>query len=88
MDGDGDDIRGSILWFGGACVALEERIGRVAAEAVAPYPPGIPRLVPGELVTEAHVAYLKLDLEAGTFLMSPTDTRLQTLRVVARAADA
>lgn len=34
-------------------------IGRSAAELVTPYPPGIPRLRPGELITEEAVRYLE-----------------------------
>lgn len=64
-------------------VPLEASPGRVAAEAVALCPPGIPWLAPGERVTDTHVACLRLDLKAGTFLMSLTDMRLRTPRVVA-----
>jgi arginine/lysine/ornithine decarboxylase len=46
-------------------VPLERAAGRVAAEMVAPCPPGIPRLVPGQRIEEAHVAFLRLGLEAG-----------------------
>ena len=64
-------------------VPLERAAGRVVAEIVAPYPPGIPRLVPGELITETHVAYFRLGLEAGLFPMGQSDLELHTLRVVA-----
>ncbi len=64
-------------------VLLEQAAGRVAAEIVAPYPPGIPRLVPGEPITETHVAYFRLGLEAGLFPMGQSDMRLHTLRLVA-----
>ncbi|WP_239583049.1 aminotransferase class I/II-fold pyridoxal phosphate-dependent enzyme [Bacillus tianshenii] len=37
---------------------LEDAIGRVAAESVVPYPPGIPVLLKGERVTEEVVEYL------------------------------
>ena len=66
-----------------ASVPLEQAAGRVVAEIVAPYPPGIPRLVPGELITGTHVAYLRLGLEAGLFPMGQSDMELRTLRVVA-----
>ena len=33
--------------------------GRISAEIVAPYPPGIPILVPGEEITQKHIAYLQ-----------------------------
>lgn len=40
-------------------VALEDARGRIAAQIVAPYPPGIPILAPGEEITEKHIAYLQ-----------------------------
>lgn len=43
-------------------VYLVDAIGRAAADLVTPYPPGIPILVPGELITTEKATYL-LDLE-------------------------
>jgi lysine decarboxylase len=39
-------------------VPLERAGGRVAAEPICPYPPGIPMLVPGERIDPARVAWL------------------------------
>jgi hypothetical protein len=38
---------------------------------------------PGELISETHVAYFRLGLEAGLFPMGQSDMELRTLRVVA-----
>ena len=64
-------------------IPLERAAGRVAAEMVTPYPPGIPRLVPGQLIDEPHVAFLRLGLEAGLFVLGTSDEQLKTVRVVA-----
>jgi arginine/lysine/ornithine decarboxylase len=64
-------------------VPLERAAGRVAAEMVAPYPPGIPRLVPGQRIEEVHVAFLRLGMEAGFFPAGLRDPDMQSLRVVA-----
>lgn len=40
-------------------ILLEKSLGRVAAETIVPYPPGIPLLVPGELITSKILDYLK-----------------------------
>jgi lysine decarboxylase len=64
-------------------VPLERATGRVAAEMAAPYPPGVPRLVPGQRIAETHVAFLRLGKEAGLFSMGNSDKELDTLRVVA-----
>ena len=49
---------------------------------VSPYPPGIPRLIPGEIVTPAIIEYLDKGADMGMFVLDPTDQELKTLRVV------
>jgi lysine decarboxylase len=39
-------------------VALAAAAGRIAAEPICPYPPGIPLLVPGERIDGARAAWL------------------------------
>lgn len=38
---------------------LQAAAGRISAQIVAPYPPGIPVLAPGEEITQKHIAYLQ-----------------------------
>jgi arginine decarboxylase len=64
-------------------VALDEAAGRVAAEFLTPYPPGIPLLAPGERVTEAIVDYLKTGGAEGMYVEGCVDQSLSSLRVVA-----
>jgi arginine decarboxylase len=49
-------------------VKFKEAIGRVSAELVTPYPPGIPAVAPGELYTEENIGYLEAFVEAGGFV--------------------
>ena len=39
-------------------IPKEEAVGRISAEVIAECPPGISILLPGELITEAHMPYL------------------------------
>ena len=39
-------------------IPKSQAIGRIAAEVIAECPPGIAILLPGELITEAHLPYL------------------------------
>ena len=39
-------------------VNLKYAIGRISVEMVCPYPPGIPLLIPGEILDEARVDWL------------------------------
>ncbi|HKC29252.1 MAG TPA: hypothetical protein VKB75_14660, partial [Jatrophihabitans sp.] len=56
--------------------------GRIAAEQVTPYPPGIPVVLPGERITTALIEYLRSGLAAGMVTPDPADPSLHTIRVV------
>ncbi|OBF26419.1 ornithine decarboxylase [Mycobacterium sp. ACS4331] len=64
-------------------VPVSQAAGRVAAEQITPYPPGIPAVVPGELINDAVLDYLRDGLEAGMALPDPADSKLEHVRVVA-----
>ena len=64
-------------------VKPKEAAGRVSAELVTPYPPGIPAAVPGEVYTEAIVDYIEQVAAAGGYLEGAADPALDELRVVA-----
>ncbi|MEU3948882.1 ornithine decarboxylase [Streptomyces sp. NPDC029526] len=63
-------------------VPVGEAAGRVAAEMITPYPPGIPAILPGERLTEPVLRYLRTGLDGGMFLPDPTEPSLETVRVV------
>ncbi|CAN5443909.1 aminotransferase class I/II-fold pyridoxal phosphate-dependent enzyme [soil metagenome] len=46
-------------------IDLAESVGLIAAELVTPYPPGIPVLAPGDLITQEKVEYLLATSEYG-----------------------
>ncbi|TXS43018.1 aminotransferase class I/II-fold pyridoxal phosphate-dependent enzyme [Streptomyces sp. OR43] len=64
-------------------VPVEQAAGRIAAEMVTPYPPGIPVVLPGEQLTEPVLRYLRTGLDAGMNLPDPADPALDTVRVCA-----
>jgi arginine decarboxylase len=64
-------------------VAAAEAVGRVAAESLAAYPPGVPNVLPGERLTAPTLEYIQRALESGGALRGPSDRRLRTVRVVA-----
>jgi arginine decarboxylase len=64
-------------------VRLEAAAGRVAAEMVSPYPPGIPWILPGERITKAHVQFFAEGMRAGMFPLDAVDMKLKKVRVVA-----
>jgi arginine decarboxylase len=64
-------------------VPIAEAVGRVVAEIVSPYPPGVPVLAPGEIVNRAAVDYLTSGVQAGMLIPDAADASMETLRVVA-----
>jgi arginine decarboxylase len=63
-------------------IPLEESAGRIAAESLAAYPPGIPNVLPGELITEPTIAFIGETLAHGGSLRGASDRSLRTIRVV------
>lgn len=65
-------------------VPAERAAGRVSAEMVSPYPPGVPVIAPGEVITDAVLDYLRSGAEHGVLIPDAADSSARTLRVVAR----
>ncbi|NLZ54844.1 MAG: aminotransferase class I/II-fold pyridoxal phosphate-dependent enzyme [Thermoanaerobacteraceae bacterium] len=49
----------------GEHLPLEQSIGRIIKDALVPYPPGIPLLMPGEVVEQEHIQVLSRLLKSG-----------------------
>jgi arginine/lysine/ornithine decarboxylase len=64
-------------------VKANDAVGRVSAELVTPYPPGIPVAAPGELYNQAMIYYLQEVVAVGGYVEGTTDQSLDQLRVVA-----
>jgi arginine/lysine/ornithine decarboxylase len=65
-------------------VSVRDAAGRIAAESLAAYPPGVPNVLPGERLTAETLNYIQQTLELGGSLRGATDRQLRTLRVVAQ----
>jgi lysine decarboxylase len=63
-------------------VPWERASGRVSAELVAPYPPGIPVLAPGEVITARHLRALRTAALEGARIAYAADPTLSSLEVV------
>ena len=64
-------------------VAFDEAEGRIAAESLAAYPPGVPNVLPGELLTRPTLDYIADSVAHGGLVRGASDRTLQTIRVVA-----
>lgn len=59
-----------------------EAKGKIAAEALIPYPPGIPLVNPGELVTEEIWEYMEEYRKKGLHFHGPSDASLDSFCVL------
>jgi lysine decarboxylase len=67
-------------------VKFRESAGRICAEVITPYPPGIPVISPGEEITEEIIEYLRLEQRAGVRMQGPYDSELRQIRVVSKGS--
>ncbi|MBN3894663.1 MAG: aminotransferase class I/II-fold pyridoxal phosphate-dependent enzyme [Nostoc sp. NOS(2021)] len=61
---------------------LTQTNNRICAEIICPYPPGIPVLMPGEVITKSVLNYLQQIQATGGFISGCNDISLKTLKVV------
>lgn len=61
---------------------LKECAGKVCSEFVMCYPPGIPILAPGELITPEILEYINYAKEKGCSMTGPEDMQINNLNVI------
>ena len=63
-------------------VPITQASDRLCGELICPYPPGIPLLMPGEVITTEAVEYLQQVLTAGGTITGCNDPTLQTIQTL------
>jgi arginine decarboxylase len=58
-------------------IPFEESAGRIIAEFVMVYPPGIPIFIPGEIITQDNLVYTRKNVEAGLPVQGAEDIELK-----------
>ncbi|PHT76018.1 hypothetical protein T459_19540 [Capsicum annuum] len=81
-----DDVRISMspreAFFASKCkVSIRDSIGEICGELVCPYPPGIPVLIPGEIITEEALNYLQEIRSRGAVITGAADSSLSSFVV-------
>lgn len=61
---------------------IEETEGRICGESVMCYPPGIPILAPGELITKEIIEYINYAKEKGCSMLGTEDSAVEKLNVI------
>ena len=65
-------------------VSAEDAIGRISADSLAAYPPGIPNMLPGEEITAETVSFLQAVTQSSHgYVRGAVDAKLTQFRVVA-----
>jgi arginine decarboxylase len=64
-------------------VPFDDAEGRIAAESLAAYPPGVPNVLPGERLTRETLDYIADSIAHGGLVRGASDRTLKTVRVVA-----
>ncbi len=63
-------------------ISIDDAIGKISAESICPYPPGIPVLVPGEIITREAIDYLRSILALGGEVVGCSDSDLAAIKIV------
>jgi arginine decarboxylase len=65
-------------------VSAKDALGRISADLIAPYPPGVAVVAPGEILTNQIIDGLSASKSAGVRIAYATDSSLERYRVVSR----
>jgi lysine decarboxylase len=63
-------------------VPIKESKGKICSEFVMCYPPGIPILAPGEMITDEIISHILYSKEKGCFLTGTQDINVDNIQVV------
>jgi len=61
---------------------LEDAVGRISCEYVMSYPPGIPIVAPGEMITKEIIEHIEYAKDKGCYLMGTEDAAINYIHVV------
>ncbi len=63
-------------------VPLEQAKGKIVAEMLMAYPPGIPLICPGEILTEEIIDYVRMLTEADAQIYGTEDPNAEYIKIV------
>ncbi|PWU68994.1 aminotransferase class I/II-fold pyridoxal phosphate-dependent enzyme [Gracilibacillus dipsosauri] len=63
-------------------IPLKNSAGRISAESIMIYPPGIPIFIPGEIISEENLQYIYHNLQSNLPVQGLQDESLQMIRVL------
>jgi len=63
-------------------IPFKASAGRIIAEFIMVYPPGIPIFIPGEIITEENIDYIRENIDSGLPVQGPEDESFEFIRVI------
>ena len=63
-------------------ISIEDSVGRICGEMVIPYPPGIPVLMPGEIIDEDTIAFIRSCKKADIKINGAADASMGRITVI------
>lgn len=63
-------------------IPFKESAGRIIAEFIYVYPPGIPILLPGEVISQKNINYIVEHVEVGLPVKGPEDRSVENVKVI------
>ena len=61
---------------------FKDSVGKVSAEMIAPYPPGIPVIFPGEFITEEIYEFISEAIKDGRHIHGFSDKSMETIKII------
>lgn len=63
-------------------ISFKESNGRISGEYIIPYPPGIPLICPGEVISKEVIEYVEILKNLGIGIVGISDRSLKTIKVI------
>ncbi|GFI61433.1 arginine decarboxylase [Clostridiales bacterium] len=63
-------------------ITLEKSVGKISAEMIAPYPPGIPVIYPGEIITHEIYEFISNAVQNGQHIHGFSDKTMKTIKTI------
>ncbi len=63
-------------------IPFKESAGRIIAEFIYVYPPGIPILLPGEVISQENIDYIREHVQVGLPVKGPEDRNVEKVKVI------
>ena len=61
-------------------VSIDKAIGKIVAESIVPYPPGVPMLIMGEVIEEKHIKLINEYRKNGVDIIGIKDNKVKVIK--------